>query len=34
VRDGDIFNPTTLKIQSLTEAMDKLPGVNHEESFR
>src|SRR5260221_8159078 len=34
VREGDIFNPTTLKkIQSLTEAMDKLPGVNHEEVF-
>src|SRR5579859_6326385 len=34
VRDGDIFNPTTLKkIQGLTEAMDKLPGVNHEEVF-
>ena len=34
VKDGDIFNPTTLKkIQGLTEAMDKLPGVNHEEVF-
>jgi len=34
VKDGDIFNPVTLKkIQGLTEAMDKLPGVNHEEVF-
>jgi predicted RND superfamily exporter protein len=34
VREGDIFTPTTLKkIQGLTEAMDKLPGVNHEEVF-
>ncbi|HKV56135.1 MAG TPA: MMPL family transporter, partial [Candidatus Binataceae bacterium] len=34
VKDGDIFNPTTLqKIQDLTRAMDALPGVNHEEVF-
>src|SRR5579863_477658 len=34
VKDGDIFNPTTLqKIQDLTRAMDSLPGVNHEEVF-
>src|SRR6202158_566274 len=34
VKDGDIFNPTTLrKIQGLTRAMDALPGVNHEEVF-
>jgi uncharacterized protein len=34
VKDGDIFNPTTLKkIQGLTQAMDGLPGVNHEEVF-
>jgi predicted RND superfamily exporter protein len=34
VKDGDIFNPTTLqKIQDLTRAMDGLPGVNHEEVF-
>ncbi|MGH7880313.1 MAG: efflux RND transporter permease subunit, partial [Candidatus Binataceae bacterium] len=34
VRDGDIFNETTLKkLQSLTQAMDSLPGVNHEEVF-
>jgi len=34
VKQGDIFNPATLKkIQQLTEAMDKLPGVNHEEVF-
>jgi len=32
VKDGDIFNPTTLKkIQGLNQAMDSLPGVNHEE---
>ena len=32
VKDGDIFNPTTLKkIQQLNTAMDALPGVNHEE---
>lgn len=34
VKNGDIFNPVSLKkIHSLTEAMDKLPGVNHEEVF-
>src|SRR6185437_9179049 len=34
VKQGDIFNPTTLqKIQDLTRAMDSLPGVNHEEVF-
>jgi uncharacterized protein len=34
VKQGDIFNPTTLKkIQELTQAMDALPGVNHEEVF-
>jgi uncharacterized protein len=34
VEHGDIFNPTTLKkIQGLTQAMDSLPGVNHEEVF-
>jgi uncharacterized protein len=34
VKDGDIFNPATLKkIQGLTQAMDSLPGVNHEEVF-
>lgn len=34
VKQGDIFNPTTLKkIQGLTQAMDSLPGVNHEEVF-
>ncbi|HLW71431.1 MAG TPA: MMPL family transporter [Candidatus Binataceae bacterium] len=34
VKDGDIFNETTLKkMQSLTQAMDSLPGVNHEEVF-
>ena len=32
VKDGDIFNPVTLKkIQALNGAMDSLPGVNHEE---
>ncbi len=32
VKNGDIFNPTTLKkIQGLNQAMDSLPGVNHEE---
>ena len=34
VEHGDIFNATTLKkIQQLTQAMDSLPGVNHEEVF-
>jgi predicted RND superfamily exporter protein len=34
VKEGDIFTPTTLKkLQSLTQAMDSLPGVNHEEVF-
>src|SRR5215467_811492 len=34
VKQGDIFNPTTLKkIKELTQAMDALPGVNHEEVF-
>src|SRR5713101_3320267 len=32
VKNGDIFNATTLKkIQGLNQAMDSLPGVNHEE---
>jgi predicted RND superfamily exporter protein len=34
VEHGDIFNPVTLKkLQGLTQAMDALPGVNHEEVF-
>jgi predicted RND superfamily exporter protein len=34
VQHGDIFNATTLKkLQGLTQAMDALPGVNHEEVF-
>jgi uncharacterized protein len=34
VKDGNIFNETTLKkLQGLTEAMNALPGVNHEEVF-
>ncbi len=34
VRHGDIFNtPTLKKIQDITFAVDRLPGVNHQEIF-
>ncbi|HKV55681.1 MAG TPA: MMPL family transporter [Candidatus Binataceae bacterium] len=34
VHDGDIFNMKTLRaIQDITRAIDKLPGVNHNEVF-
>lgn len=34
VKRGDIFNHTTLKkVQELTRAVDKLPGVNHQQIF-
>jgi predicted RND superfamily exporter protein len=34
VKQGDIFNtPTLKKIQAITYAVDRLPGVNHQEIF-